>query len=133
MFFIAPSGCHEVQIALAGFFQSLDKSSIWCYNIIGDNSGIISHILQLDHITPGYVLLTANLVALKRGKFRKFTLKFVAPRGYDENNHVWTSFNLALIRCLISSMSEGCRKWTQNFPLFSATRLAVSKTYPGLI
>ena len=38
------------------------------YNILGDNKGSISHLLRLDPIAAGSVLLTANLVALKRGK-----------------------------------------------------------------
>ena len=40
---------------------------MWCYNILGDNEVSISDILQLDTITSGSVLLTTNLVALKRG------------------------------------------------------------------
>ena len=36
------------------------------YNILRDKKGIISQILQLDHIYPGSILLTANLVTLKR-------------------------------------------------------------------
>ena len=39
---------------------------MWCYNILGDNNGSISHLLQLDPITPQSVLLTSNLVAQKR-------------------------------------------------------------------
>ena len=39
---------------------------MWCYNILQDNNGIISHLLQLDLITTGSVLLTSNLVAPKR-------------------------------------------------------------------
>ena len=39
---------------------------MWCYNIIGDNKGSISHLLQLDTITAGYTLLTTNIVAPKR-------------------------------------------------------------------
>ena len=38
---------------------------MWWYNILGDNEGGISHLLHLGHITPGSILLTANLVALK--------------------------------------------------------------------
>ena len=38
---------------------------MWWYNILGDNKGSISHILRLDPITLGYILLTANLVSLK--------------------------------------------------------------------
>ena len=38
-----------------------------CYNILGDNEGSISHILWLDIITAGYILLTVKLVALKSG------------------------------------------------------------------
>ena len=60
-------GCHQVLSALAEFFQSLDKGKIWCYNKHGDNKGRISNILQLDPTTPGYVLLTDNLIAPKRG------------------------------------------------------------------
>ena len=37
---------------------------LW-YNILGDNNGRISHLLRLDIITVGCILLTANLVALK--------------------------------------------------------------------
>ena len=40
---------------------------MWCYNILGDNNGSISHILQLHPITTGSILLTSNLVALKKG------------------------------------------------------------------
>ena len=39
---------------------------MWWYNILGDNEGRISHLLRLDPITAGYILLTDNLVALKR-------------------------------------------------------------------
>ena len=39
---------------------------MWWYNILGDNEGIISHILQLDTITAGYNLIAVKLVALKR-------------------------------------------------------------------
>ena len=58
-------GCHKVQSALAEFYLSLNKGSMWCYNIIRDNNRSISHLLQLDTITPGPILLTSNLVALK--------------------------------------------------------------------
>ena len=40
---------------------------MWSYNIIGDNKGIILHLLWLDPIGAGSVLLTANFLALKRG------------------------------------------------------------------
>ena len=39
---------------------------MWWYNILGDNEGSISHLLRLDPITSGCILLTADLVALKR-------------------------------------------------------------------
>ena len=39
------------------------------YNILGDNEGSISHILQLGHITVGSILLTVKLFALKRGNY----------------------------------------------------------------
>ena len=60
-------GCHEVRSALSDLYQSLDRARMWRYNILGDNKGRIPHILRLDPITAGCVLLTAKLVALKRG------------------------------------------------------------------
>ena len=39
---------------------------MWCYNILGDNEGIISHIFWLATINLGSILLADNLVALKR-------------------------------------------------------------------
>ena len=59
-------GCHEVWSALAEFFRSLNKIRLWWYNIIGDNKGSISYILQIGTITVGSILLTTNLVELKR-------------------------------------------------------------------
>ena len=52
---------------LAGFLQSLDKGRIRWYNIIGDNEGSISHLLQIDPITVGCILLTDAIIYLKRG------------------------------------------------------------------
>ena len=63
--FSSNPGCHEVRSALAEFFQSLDKGKMWWYNIVGDNKGIISHLLRLGLITAGSVLITADLVTLK--------------------------------------------------------------------
>ena len=40
-----------------------------CYSIPADNEGSISHILQLYRINAGSVLLTSNLIALKRGNY----------------------------------------------------------------
>ena len=42
---------------------------MWWYNILGDYEGSISHILWLDPIATGSILLTANLFALKRGNY----------------------------------------------------------------
>ena len=39
---------------------------MWWYNILGENKEIISHILRFDPINEGSILLTVNLVALKR-------------------------------------------------------------------
>ena len=39
---------------------------MWFYNIIVYNNEIISHILQIYTINPGYVLITTKLVTLKR-------------------------------------------------------------------
>ena len=39
---------------------------MWCHNILRYKKGITPHILQLDTITSGYVLLTANLVVMKK-------------------------------------------------------------------
>ena len=38
-------------------------------NILGDNEGIISHLLWIDPIAAGSILLTDNLVALKRENY----------------------------------------------------------------
>ena len=40
---------------------------MWCYNILGDNKGSISHISQLVSINTGSILLTDYLDALRRG------------------------------------------------------------------
>ena len=58
--------CHEVQSSISEFFQILDKGRIWWYNILGGNKGSTSHLLRLDPITAGSILLTAKLFALKR-------------------------------------------------------------------
>ena len=39
---------------------------MWWYNILADNKVSISHLLQLDSIIVGSILLTVKLVALKR-------------------------------------------------------------------
>ena len=39
---------------------------MWWHNIFWDNKGSISHILQPDPNSPGSVLLTDKLVAMKR-------------------------------------------------------------------
>ena len=39
---------------------------MWWYNILGNNKESISHILRLDPITEGSILITAKLVATKR-------------------------------------------------------------------
>ena len=43
---------------------------MWWYNILGDNKGIISHILWLDTLTAGSILLTVKLDALKGGDYK---------------------------------------------------------------
>ena len=57
----------RVRSAPSEFFRSMNKGKMWWNNILGNNEGSISHILRLDPITAGSILLTANLVALKRG------------------------------------------------------------------
>ena len=42
---------------------------MWWYNIFGDNEGIISHLLLIDIITSGHVILADNLFELKRETF----------------------------------------------------------------
>ena len=48
------------------FLQSLDNGKMWLYNILGDDKGIISHLLRFDPVTAGYDLLASNLVFMKR-------------------------------------------------------------------
>ena len=43
---------------------------MWWYNILGYNEGSISHLLQLDIIAAGSILLTVKLFALKRGNYK---------------------------------------------------------------
>ena len=43
---------------------------MWWYNIHGDNEGSNSHILRIYSIAVGSILLTANLVALKRENYK---------------------------------------------------------------
>ena len=62
-------GCHEVRSTLSEFFQSLSKSRMWWYNILGDNEGSMPHILQLDPITGGSILLTVKLVVPKKENY----------------------------------------------------------------
>ena len=47
---------------------------MWWYNILGYNEGVISHILRLDNFTPGSILLTTNLVALKRENYEPISI-----------------------------------------------------------
>ena len=42
---------------------------MWRYNIIGDNKVSISHLLRLDPMTERSILLTDNLVALKKENY----------------------------------------------------------------
>ena len=42
---------------------------LW-YNILGDNKGSISHILPLDPITEGYILLAVKLFSLRRINYK---------------------------------------------------------------
>ena len=58
-------GCHEVQSALSDLFQSLDKGSMWLYNILGDNKGGISDLLRIDTIAAGSILITVNLAEIQ--------------------------------------------------------------------
>ena len=42
---------------------------MWWYNILGDNKVRISHLLWIDAMTTGSILITTNLVALKRKNY----------------------------------------------------------------
>ena len=42
---------------------------MWWYNILGDNEEMISHLLRIVPIAAGSILLTADLVSLKRGNY----------------------------------------------------------------
>ena len=56
---------------------------MWWYNILGDNKGIISDILRLAPIAVGSALITANLVALKRGNYEHIlTVKITEWRKF---------------------------------------------------
>ena len=59
------TGCHEFRSVLSDCW-SLNKGSLWWYSILGDNEGIISHLLRIYPITSGSILLTIKIVALKQ-------------------------------------------------------------------
>ena len=42
---------------------------MWWYNILGDNEGSISNLLQLGPITEGSIILTVKLVTTKKGNY----------------------------------------------------------------
>ena len=51
---------------------------MWYCNILGDNNGGISHLLQLITITAESLLITYNAVALKRENLEPIlTLKII--------------------------------------------------------
>ena len=47
---------------------------MWWYNILVYNKGSISHILPLETINVGSIILNANLVALKRNKYESISI-----------------------------------------------------------
>ena len=56
---------------------------MWWYNIIGDNKVIISHLLRVDPIAEGPVLLNYNHVALKRENYEPIlTVKIIEWRKF---------------------------------------------------
>ena len=66
---------------------------LW-YNILEDNKGIISHILRFDPIAEGYIVLSAKLVALKRGNYELISIvkrtewrKFIDYSGLSIEAH----------------------------------------------
>ena len=102
--------CHKVRSTISEFFRSIDKGRMWWYNIIGGNEGSISYFLRLDPITAGSILITDNLVALKRGSYepilafkrtewRKFIDYFglsieVNPSNVGKITHIFSVFIL---------------------------------------
>ena len=50
------------------FTKSRQGQDVVC-NIVGDNKGRISHLLLIDIITSGHVILADNLFELKRETF----------------------------------------------------------------
>ena len=56
------------------------------YNIVGDNKGGISHILQLDPINAAYVLITDNRFALKQENHEPIlTVKIISWRKFIDD------------------------------------------------
>ena len=60
-------GDTKFEFHFQNFFQIFYKGRVWWQNILGNNKGRISHLLLLDPITEGSILLTVKIVALKRG------------------------------------------------------------------
>ena len=59
-------GCHKFRRELSEFSEVSTRAGCGGTNILGYYKGRISHLLRIDLITEGSILLTANLVALKR-------------------------------------------------------------------
>ena len=60
---------------------------MWWYNIHRDNEGSISHILRLGSTAAGSILLTYNLVALKRENSEPIlTVKRTGPVASNHGN-----------------------------------------------
>ena len=59
-------GAPKLEVKIQNYFWSLNKGSMWWYNILGDNKRSISHLVRGYPITIRYDLLTDNLFVLKR-------------------------------------------------------------------
>ena len=68
---------------------------MWWYNIRGYKKGSMPHLLKLDPVTVGYILLTANLFALKRVNYEPIlTLKRIEWRKFlDTRNPPGIKYN----------------------------------------
>ena len=92
---------------------------MWCYNILGDNNGSISHLLRLDYIAAGYILLTDKFVALKREnsepilivkrtEWRKFIDYFGLSNEADPSRVGKKKVHFAFIGYIPSPLSVSC-------------------------
>ena len=71
---------------------------MWWYDILRYNKGSILHLLQIDTITAGYILVTADLVALKGNYEPILKVKRTEWRKFIDYIYLSIESNLSRVR-----------------------------------